>query len=286
MSTNNYNLGQRLQAHDSSCILTFMSISLLSNVIIAQVGRHISRSRRVTSRLRRLRFSRGWCCDSHRFFRSSIQVDWNVNVCWKHIVMLVPLESDSSDDDCVAHHRVASSPRTIVAEPLCASSLYHDDSCLSPRYVHLVSKVAGRPLGDVYQTLSFVAAYFHTVPSLHLGNVTTVDPAMMVQPERSFEAFAPSVSQLDCSRCVCCSIWRVRQMPTSRQRRVDSSTHSAQRDLSQQFAMDVLARQMVSSVPLDFVSLWNICHTCQPSLRSVCLDPATKQIVSHVICIS
>ena len=60
---------------------------------------------------------------------------------------------------------------------------------------------AGRPLGDVYQTVSFDAAYFHTVPSLHLGNVTTVDPAMMVQPEQSFEAFVPTVSQLDCSRC-------------------------------------------------------------------------------------
>ena len=140
--------------------------------------------------------------------------------------MLVSLESDSSDDDCVAH---CVGLRRIASEPSCASSLYHDDSCLSPRYVHLVSKVAGRPLGDVYQTLSFVAAYFHTVPSLHLGNVTTVDPAMMVQPERSFEAFAPSVSQLDCSRCVCCSIWRVRQMPTGSQQRVDSSTHSAQR---------------------------------------------------------
>ena len=75
--------------------------------------------------------------------------------------MLVPLESDVSDSDCVAHHRVASSPRTIVAEPSYASSLYHDNSCLSPRHVHLVSKVAGRPLGDVYQTLSFDAAYFH-----------------------------------------------------------------------------------------------------------------------------
>ena len=86
MSTNNDNLGQRLQAHDPSCILTFMSITLLSNVIIAQVGRHISLSRRVTSRLRWLRFSRGWCCDSHRLFCSSILVDWNVNVCWKRIV--------------------------------------------------------------------------------------------------------------------------------------------------------------------------------------------------------
>ena len=27
-----------------------------------------------------------WSCDSHLFFRSSIQVDWNVNVCWKRIV--------------------------------------------------------------------------------------------------------------------------------------------------------------------------------------------------------
>ena len=114
---------------------------------------------------------------------------------------LVPLESDSSDDDCVGHHRAASSPRTIVAAPEYASSLYHDDSCISPRHVHLVSKVSGRPLGDVYQTLSFDAANFHTVPSLHLGIATTVDPAMMVQPERSFEASAPSVAQLDCSRC-------------------------------------------------------------------------------------
>ena len=75
---------------------------------------------------------------------------------------LVPLESNSSDDDCVGHHRVASSPRTIVAAPAYASSLYHDDSCLSPRHVHLVSKVSDRPLGGVYQTLSFDAAYFHT----------------------------------------------------------------------------------------------------------------------------
>ena len=99
----------------------------------------------------------------------------------------MPLESDLSDDDCVdcvGHHRVASSPRTIVAAPTYASSLYRDDSCPSPRHVHLVSKVSGRPLGGVYQTLSFDAAYFHTVPSLHLGNETTVDPAMMVQPER------------------------------------------------------------------------------------------------------
>ena len=29
-----------------------------------------------------------------------------------------------------------------------ASSLCHDVSCLSPRHVHLVSKVSGRPLGD------------------------------------------------------------------------------------------------------------------------------------------
>ena len=57
-------------------------------------------------------------------------------------------------------------------------------------------------------------------------------------------------------------------MPTGSQRRVDSSNHSAKIDLSQQFAMDVLARRMVSSVPLGFVSLWNICHTCQPSIRS------------------
>ena len=128
MSTNNYNLGQRLQAHDPSCILTFMSITLFSNVIIAQVGRHISLSRRVTSRLRWLRFSHGWFYDSHRFFHSFAQVDWNINVCWKRIVLLVPLESDSSVDDCVA-------PRTIVAEPSCASSLYHDDSCISPRHV-------------------------------------------------------------------------------------------------------------------------------------------------------
>ena len=131
MSTNNYNLGQRLQAHDPSCILTFMSITLLSNVIITQVGRHISLSRRVTSRLRRLRFSRGWCCDSHRFFRSSIQVDWNVNVCWKRIVCWCHWSRIQVNDDCVAHHRVASSPRTIVAEPSCASSLYQDDSCRS-----------------------------------------------------------------------------------------------------------------------------------------------------------
>ena len=44
---------------------------------------------------------------------------------------------------------------------------------------------------------TFDAAYCHTVPSLHLGNMTTVDPAMMVQPERSFEASAPSVAQLN-----------------------------------------------------------------------------------------
>ena len=70
-------------------------------------------------------------------------------------------------------------------------------------HVHLVSKVSNRPLGGVYQTLSFGAAYFQTMLSLHLGNVTTVDPAMIVQLERSFEAFAPSVAQLagDCSRC-------------------------------------------------------------------------------------
>ena len=119
----------------------------------------------------------------------------------RHDRRLVPLESDSSDDDCVGHHRAASSPRSIVAAPAYASSLYHDDSCLSPRHVHLVSKVSGRPLGDFYQTISFDAAYFHTVPSLHLRIATTVDPAMMVQPERSFEASAPSVAQLDCSRC-------------------------------------------------------------------------------------
>ena len=75
-------------------------------------------------------------------------------------------------------------------------------------------------------------------------------------------------------------------MPTGSQQRVDSSNHSTQRDLSQQFAMDVLARQMVSSVPLGFVSLWNICHTFQPSVRSVFLNPATKRIVSHVLIIS
>ena len=86
MSTSNYNLGQRLQAHDRSCILTFESITLLSNVIITQLGRHMSLSRMITSWLKWLRFSRGWCCDSHRFFRSSIQVDWNVNDCWKRIV--------------------------------------------------------------------------------------------------------------------------------------------------------------------------------------------------------
>ena len=64
--------------------------------------------------------------------------------------------------------------------------MYHDDSCLPPRHVHLGSKVSGRPLGGVYQTLSFDAAYFHTGLSLHLGNMTTVDPAMMVQLARSF----------------------------------------------------------------------------------------------------
>ena len=115
--------------------------------------------------------------------------------------MLVPLESDSSDDDCLAYHRVASSPRTIVAEPVYASSLYHDDSCIAPRHVHLASKVSGRQLSGVYHTLSFDAAYFNAVPSLHLGNVTTVDPAMMAQPKRLFEAFAPSVAKFDCSRC-------------------------------------------------------------------------------------
>ena len=88
-----------------------------------------------------------------------------------------------------------------MAAPAYGSSLCLDDSCLSPRHVHLVSNVSGRPLGGVYQTLSFDATYVHTVPPLHLGNATTGYPAMMVQPERSFEASAPSVAQLDCSRC-------------------------------------------------------------------------------------
>ena len=40
MSTNNDTiiLGQRLLAHDPSCTLTFMSITLLRNVIVTQVG--------------------------------------------------------------------------------------------------------------------------------------------------------------------------------------------------------------------------------------------------------
>ena len=77
--------------------------------------------------------------------------------------MLALLESDSSDEDCGGHHRIASAPRTIVAEPAYASSLYHDDACLSPRHVH---KVSGRQLGGVYQTLSFDAACFHTLVTL------------------------------------------------------------------------------------------------------------------------
>ena len=46
--------------------------------------------------------------------------------------MLVPLESDSSDVDGVGHHRVASSPRTIVAESAYASSLYNRTSLIRP----------------------------------------------------------------------------------------------------------------------------------------------------------
>ena len=108
--------------------------------------------------------------------------------------MLEPLALDLSDDDCAGLHRVASSPRTIVAECTYVSLQYHDDSCLSLIHVPLVSNISGRPLGCVYRTVSFDGAYFHTVPSLHLGNVPTVDPAMMVRPERSFEAFASSLS--------------------------------------------------------------------------------------------
>ena len=54
----------------------------------------------------------------------------------------------------------------------------------------MVSIFHDRPLDGVYQALSFNAAYFHTVPSMHLGNMATVYPAMIVKPDRSFEAFA------------------------------------------------------------------------------------------------
>ena len=135
-------------------MLTFMSITLLRNVIHShssrQAGYALSqgyvslvvprqpsvRPRHVHPLLRPVLLEYRHLLEAHR--------------------RLVPLESDSSHDDCVGHHRAASSPRTIVAAPAYASSLYHDDSCLSPRHVHLVSKVSGRPLGDVYQTLSFV----------------------------------------------------------------------------------------------------------------------------------
>ena len=142
-------------------MLTFMSITLLRNVIHSHSSRQAGyvlsqgyvslvvtrqpsvRPRHVHPLLRPVRLEYRHLLEAHR--------------------RLVPLESDSSDDDCVGHHHAASSPRTIVAAPAYASSLYHDNSCLSPRHVHLVSKVSGRPLGDVYQTLSFDAAYFHIV---------------------------------------------------------------------------------------------------------------------------
>ena len=75
-------------------------------------------------------------------------------------------------------------------------------------------------------------------------------------------------------------------MLTGSQQQVDSSNRSSQRDLSQQFSIDVLARQMVSLAQIGCVSLWNTCHNFKPSLRSVCLDPATKLIISHVFCTS
>ena len=183
-----------------SCMLTFMSFTLLRNVIVTQVGR-------LFTALTGLRLGSGGCLTGGTTTAtgastpSSSSIGINTDIYWKRIVgwchwSRIQVTTIASDITCVASSQIQVGP-TIVAASACAYSLYHNDSCLSPPYVHLVSKVSGRPLGGLYQKLSFDAAYCHTVPSLHLGNMTTVDPAMMVQPERSFEASAPSVAQLN-----------------------------------------------------------------------------------------
>ena len=78
----------------------------------------------------------------------------------------------------------------------------------------------------------------------------------------------------NCSRSrlkKCCSNWRFRQIPTGRNQHVDSLNRSAQRYLNLQFAMYVLAFQMVSSDQIGFVSL-NLEHSSHFSTKSsICL---------------
>ena len=74
----------------------------------------------------------------------------------------------------------------------------------------------------------------------------------------------------NCSRSrlkKCCSNWRFRQILTGRNQHVDSLNRSAQRDLNLQFAMYVLALQMVSSDQIGFVSL-NLEHSSYFSTKS------------------
>ena len=188
--------GSDVTSHDPSGMLTCMSITLLGNIIShsstqavyvlsrgyvsaqAVVSLVVPRQPSVHPLLRPVRLEYRHLLEAH--------------------LRMVALASTIASDITVLHLHHVRSWRCLHNY---ASSLYHDDSCLSPRHVHLVSKVLGRPLGGVYQALSFDAAYFHTVPSLHLENVTTVDPAMVVQPERSFEVSAPSVAQLESSHC-------------------------------------------------------------------------------------
>ena len=61
-------------------MLTFKSITLLRTLyIVSQVGRLVTCSHGVASRLRRYR-------DNHRCILSFVPFDWYIDVCWKRIV--------------------------------------------------------------------------------------------------------------------------------------------------------------------------------------------------------
>ena len=193
MSTINDNLGQRLQY----ILLTFMPITplqvaaqavyaLLQSYVSAQVVEVLSlvvlQQLSVVPLLYPGRLEYQHQLEARRIF--------------------IPLDSDLSDDDSVGHNCYVFTTydrgrvyivRTVFSVTLRFISF--TQTC-SPGFKGLRSTTQWR-LSNAF----FWRCVFSHCPSLHLGNVTTVDPAMLARPERLFEAFAPSVAQLDFSRC-------------------------------------------------------------------------------------
>ena len=68
-------------------MLTFKSIILLRTLyIVSQVGRLVTCSHGVASRLRRYHDSHRCIHDNHRCILSFVTFDWYIDVCWERIV--------------------------------------------------------------------------------------------------------------------------------------------------------------------------------------------------------